>query len=56
MHKFFSYSQYYGMLPLESGMLGNGPVPFGKGATEKGYCSTSLVPYFIREEGNGKGP
>src|SRR5712691_11880172 len=28
-------------------MRRNAPVPFGKGVTEKGYCSTSPVPYFI---------
>src|ERR1700730_6746785 len=30
-----AYSRCYGLFSLESGMPRNGPVPFGKGATEK---------------------
>src|SRR4051794_35143474 len=43
------------MTSLESGMLGNGPVPFGKGATKKDSGSTSSVPYFIRKGIERKG-
>ena len=42
-----AYSQSYDRCSLESCMLGNGPVQFGKGATEKGCkvprrCPTSF--------------
>src|SRR6266480_1106493 len=42
-----AYSRCYGLFSLESWMLGNGPVQFGKGATEKGSnvprpCPTSF--------------
>ena len=32
-----AYSRRYDLFSLESWMLGNGPVQFGKGATEKGH-------------------
>jgi hypothetical protein len=36
MHKSSLSLDDYGMFPLESDVLGNGPASFGKGVTEKG--------------------
>ncbi len=56
MHKSSLIPNDDGVFPLESDMQGNLPVSFGKGATEKGYGSTSPVPYFILRRAEGKGP
>ena len=47
MHKSSLSLDDYGVFPLESDVLGNGPASFGKGVTEKGWkvprrCPTSF--------------